>query len=105
MKNEVVDPHLTTKIVTSYVRHQTVGADQVSEFDHLSTPNPTSAWTACSTRFEFEAASGRYTELLVLGDVPASFGDHRSSNVNDRSASQGSDAFLVTAAFAAIFKS
>jgi hypothetical protein len=31
MKNEVVDPHLTTKIVTSYVRHQTVGADQVSE--------------------------------------------------------------------------
>jgi len=31
MNNEVVDPHLTTKIVTSYVRHQTVGADQVSE--------------------------------------------------------------------------
>jgi predicted transcriptional regulator len=31
MKNEVVDPHLTTKIVTSYVRHQTVGGDQVSE--------------------------------------------------------------------------
>jgi predicted transcriptional regulator len=26
-----VDPHLTTKIVGSYVRHHTVGADQVSE--------------------------------------------------------------------------
>ena len=32
-----------------------------------------------------------------MGDVPASSGDHRGSNVNDRSASQGSDAFLVTA--------
>ena len=31
MNNEVLDPHLTTKIVTSYVRHHTVGADQVSE--------------------------------------------------------------------------
>jgi predicted transcriptional regulator len=31
MKNEVVDPQLTTKIVTSYVTRQTVGADQVSE--------------------------------------------------------------------------
>ena len=29
--NEVLDPHLTTKIVTSYVRHHTVGTDQVSE--------------------------------------------------------------------------
>src|SRR5262252_1852715 len=31
MNNEVLDPHLTTKIVSSYVRHHTVGADQVSE--------------------------------------------------------------------------
>jgi predicted transcriptional regulator len=31
MNNEVVDPHLTTKIVTSYVRHHTVVPDQVSE--------------------------------------------------------------------------
>ena len=31
MNNEVLDPHLTTKIVTSYVRHHTVGTDQVSE--------------------------------------------------------------------------
>jgi predicted transcriptional regulator len=31
MNNEVVDPHLTTKIVSSYVKHHTVGADQVSE--------------------------------------------------------------------------
>src|SRR5215472_6622005 len=31
MNNEVLDPHLTTKIVTSYVRHHTLGADQVSE--------------------------------------------------------------------------
>src|SRR5690349_10127247 len=31
MNNELVDPHLTTKIVTSYVRHHPVGADQVSD--------------------------------------------------------------------------
>ena len=31
MNNEVVDPHLTTKIVSSYVKYHTVGADQVSE--------------------------------------------------------------------------
>jgi predicted transcriptional regulator len=31
MNNEIVDPHLTTKIVGSYVRHHTVGVDQVSE--------------------------------------------------------------------------
>src|SRR5215831_7945658 len=31
MNNEVIDPHLTTKIVSSYVRHHTVGADQVSD--------------------------------------------------------------------------
>jgi predicted transcriptional regulator len=31
MNNEVDDPHLTTKIVTSYVRHHAVGVDQVSE--------------------------------------------------------------------------
>ena len=30
-KNKVVNPQLTTKIVTSYARHPTVGADQVSE--------------------------------------------------------------------------
>ena len=30
MDNEVVDPHLTTKIVSSYVRHHAIGADQVS---------------------------------------------------------------------------
>ena len=31
MNNEVLDPHLTTKIVSSYVRHHMVGADQVSD--------------------------------------------------------------------------
>ena len=31
MNNEVLDPHLTTKIVASYVRHHRIGADQVSE--------------------------------------------------------------------------
>jgi predicted transcriptional regulator len=31
MNNEMLDPHLTTKIVSSYVRHHTVGANQVSE--------------------------------------------------------------------------
>lgn len=31
MNDEMVDPHLTTKIVSSYVRHHTVGADQVSD--------------------------------------------------------------------------
>src|SRR5215831_1559974 len=31
MSDEVLDPHLTTKIVTSYVSHNTIGADQVSE--------------------------------------------------------------------------
>ena len=31
MNNEVLDPHLTTKIVASYVRHHSIGADQVSE--------------------------------------------------------------------------
>ena len=31
MNNEMLDPHLTTKIVSSYVRHHTVGASQVSE--------------------------------------------------------------------------
>jgi predicted transcriptional regulator len=31
MNNELADPHLTTKIVTSYVRHHPVGADQVSD--------------------------------------------------------------------------
>jgi predicted transcriptional regulator len=31
MNNEVLDPHLTTKIVSSYVRHHTVGVDQVSD--------------------------------------------------------------------------
>jgi len=30
MSDEVLDPHLTTKIVSSYVRHHTVGTDQVS---------------------------------------------------------------------------
>src|SRR6202023_2430702 len=34
--------------------------------NHLSTPNSSSAWTACSACFEFEAASGGYTELLHL---------------------------------------
>ena len=29
--NEMLDPHLTTKIVSSYVRHHTVAANQVSE--------------------------------------------------------------------------
>jgi len=64
MKNEVVDPHLTTKIVT---REASDGWSRSGfRVDHLSTPNPSSAWTACSARFEFEAASGRYTELLHL---------------------------------------
>jgi predicted transcriptional regulator len=31
MNKEIVDPHLTTKIVGSYVGHNAVGADQVSE--------------------------------------------------------------------------
>jgi len=31
MDNEVVDPHLTTKIVRSYVQHHIVGAGQLSE--------------------------------------------------------------------------
>jgi ROS/MUCR transcriptional regulator protein len=31
MNNEVVDPHLTTKIVSSYVKHHTVGADQAAK--------------------------------------------------------------------------
>lgn len=31
MNNETIDPHLTTEIVASYVRHHTVGTDQVSE--------------------------------------------------------------------------
>ena len=31
MNKEVLDPHLITKIVTSYVRHHSVGTDQVSE--------------------------------------------------------------------------
>ena len=31
MNEEMLDPHLTAKIVTSYVRHHKVGADQVSE--------------------------------------------------------------------------
>ena len=31
MSDEVLDPHLTTKIVTSYVSHNTIGADQVSD--------------------------------------------------------------------------
>src|SRR5712672_24016 len=31
MNNEMVDPHLTTKIVRSYVRHHTVGAGQLSD--------------------------------------------------------------------------
>ena len=31
MNNEVLDPRLTTKIVTSYVSHNTIGADRVSE--------------------------------------------------------------------------
>ena len=31
MSNEAIDPHLTTKIVSSYVRYHAVGADQVSE--------------------------------------------------------------------------
>jgi hypothetical protein len=31
MNNEVVDPHLTTKIVRSYVRHHTVGTGQISD--------------------------------------------------------------------------
>jgi len=31
MNNEVFDPHLTAKIVSSYVRHHTVGANQVSD--------------------------------------------------------------------------
>jgi predicted transcriptional regulator len=31
MNNDVLDPRLTTKIVSSYVRHHTVGAGQVSE--------------------------------------------------------------------------
>jgi predicted transcriptional regulator len=31
MKNEMVDPRLTTKIVRSYVRHHTVGTGQISD--------------------------------------------------------------------------
>jgi predicted transcriptional regulator len=31
MNNEVIDPHLTTKIVSSYVRYHAIGAEQVSE--------------------------------------------------------------------------
>jgi len=31
MSDEVLDPHLTTKIVTSYVSHNTIAADQVSD--------------------------------------------------------------------------
>jgi predicted transcriptional regulator len=31
MNNEMLDPHLTTKIVMSYVRHHTVAANQVAE--------------------------------------------------------------------------
>ena len=31
MDTEGVDPHLTATIVGSYVRHHTVGADQVSD--------------------------------------------------------------------------
>jgi predicted transcriptional regulator len=31
MNNEMVDPHLTTKIVRSYVRHHTVGTGQISD--------------------------------------------------------------------------
>src|SRR5215468_7855134 len=31
MNNEVFDPYLTAKIVSSYVRHHTVGANQVSD--------------------------------------------------------------------------
>src|SRR5215469_4016624 len=31
MSDEVLDPHLTNKIVSSYVRYHTVGADQVSD--------------------------------------------------------------------------
>jgi hypothetical protein len=31
MNNEVVDPRLTTKVVTSYVRHHIIGAGQLSE--------------------------------------------------------------------------
>jgi predicted transcriptional regulator len=31
MNNEVVDPHLTTRIVTSYVRHHAIGASQLSD--------------------------------------------------------------------------
>jgi len=31
MNNEMLDPHLTTKIVSSYVRHHTVAANQVAE--------------------------------------------------------------------------
>jgi MucR family transcriptional regulator, transcriptional regulator of exopolysaccharide biosynthesis len=31
MNSEVVDPHLTTKIVSSYVRHHAVGASQLSD--------------------------------------------------------------------------
>jgi predicted transcriptional regulator len=31
MNNEMLDPHLTAKIVSSYVRHHTLGADHVSD--------------------------------------------------------------------------
>ena len=31
MNDEVLDPHLTAKIVSSYVRHHTVAANQVSD--------------------------------------------------------------------------
>src|SRR5215813_10657845 len=31
MNDEMLDPHLTTKIVSSYVRHHTVAANQVAE--------------------------------------------------------------------------
>ena len=31
MNNEMVDPHLTTKIVGSYVRHHAVGTGQISD--------------------------------------------------------------------------
>ena len=31
MNNEMLDPHLTTKIISSYVRHHTVAANQVAE--------------------------------------------------------------------------
>src|SRR5215469_15129245 len=46
--NEMLDPRLTTKIVSSYVRHHTVATNQVSELITSGASSPWSAWTARS---------------------------------------------------------